>query len=114
MLTSFATDSTPSSSAKGGSLVSYVMDRVIRWRQFRDGNYEKKWRMYESVYRGEWTPELQNKKAERSKVITPATTNAVDQAVSEIVEAIFGRGSWFDVDEDGKPEQEIQQAAILQ
>jgi hypothetical protein len=114
MLTDMTTDPTPSPANGGGSLVSYVMDRVQRWRQFRDGNYEKKWKQYEGIYRGEWTAALQVKKAERSRVITPATTNAVDQAVSEIVEAIFGRGSWFDIDEDGKSDQEIQIAAALQ
>lgn len=115
MLTDMTVDPTPSVAiGGGGALVSYVMERVQRWRQFRDGNYEKKWQQYEGIYRGEWTTALQVKKAERSRVITPATTNAVDQAVSEVVEAIFGRGCWFDVDEDGKSDQEIEQAAVLQ
>lgn len=114
MLTDFATDPTPSTRNDDGGLVSYVMERVDRWRKFRDGNYDKKWRQFEATYRGEWSPELQIRTAERSKVITPATTNAVDQAVAEIVEAIFGRGAWFDLDEDGKSDQEIAQAAVLQ
>jgi hypothetical protein len=97
----------------GNALVSYVMDRVTQWRIFRDGNYKDKWEAYAAIYRGEWNPKLKHKTAERSRIVTPATTNAVDQSVSEMAEAIFGRGKWFSVDEDGKPEQEVQQAEIL-
>lgn len=91
-------------------IVSYVMDLVTRWRKYRDGNYQENWEKYDAIYRGQWNDRLRVKAAERSRIITPATTNAVDQSVSEIVEAIFGRGKWFDVDmeEPAKDDQQGQ------
>lgn len=92
-------------------LVSYVMDLVSRWRKYRDGNYSDNWDKYDAIYRGQWNDKLRVKAAERSRIVTPATTNAVDQTVSEIVEAIFGRDKWFDVDEDiNDQESEAAQA----
>ena len=112
-LAEFQQEPTKSADGDGSGLVSYVMDRVTQWRLFRDGNYKDRWERYAALYRGEWNSSLKHKNAERSKIVTPATMNAVDQSVAEMAEAIFGRGKWFDVDEDGKPPQAVQQAEVL-
>jgi hypothetical protein len=83
--------------AGGDELAGYVMSRVKRWRQTRDQNYRDKWAKYYAVWRGEWTADLKGKQAERSKIITPATQQATDQTVAEMVEATFGRGDWMDI-----------------
>lgn len=78
-------------------LAGYVMSRVKRWRETRDSNYKEQWNKYYAIFRGTWTQDLKVKQAERSKIITPATQQAIDQTVSEMVEATFGRGDWLDI-----------------
>jgi hypothetical protein len=98
-----------------GELVSYVMSRVVRWRTTRDSNYFDLWDMYYAIWRGQWNAKLKQRDSERSKIITPATQQAVDATVSEMVEATFGRGDWFDIREPPEPigmqqNQQLQQA----
>lgn len=83
-----------------GELVSWVMSRVLRWRTQRDSNYFDLWDQYWAIWRGQWNAKLKQRDSERSRIIAPATQQAVDATVSEMVEATFGRGSWFDIRED--------------
>lgn len=85
-------------------LAGYVMARVKRWRDVRDTNYKDKWNKYYAIWRGEWTQDLKSKQAERSRIITPATQQATDQTVAEMVEATFGRGDWLDLEDSDKQE----------
>ena len=91
--------------SKQQELVSWVMDRVVRWRNARDREFQSKWDSYYSLWKGEWNPQLKNKQAERSKLIAPALQQAVDQTVAEMVEATFGRGTWVDISDDIDPQQ---------
>lgn len=81
-------------------LAGWVMSNVNKWRDHRDTNYTKRWSEYYRLWRGFWDPADQNKDAERSKLIAPALQQAVDMTVSEMEEATFGRGVWFDVSDD--------------
>lgn len=99
------TDDRNESYSASQELVSWVMSRVERWRRRRDMEWDKKWKKYYSLWKGEWDPELQNKQSERSKLIAPALQQAVDQTVAEMVEATFGRGTWFDISDDVDPQQ---------
>ena len=92
-------------------LVSWIMDKVDRWRRQRDNEFDDKWSRYYSLWKGEWDPKLQHKQSERSRLIAPALQQAVDQTVAEMVEATFGRGIWFDISDDVDPQQ--RQAAEL-
>lgn len=85
---------------QGGELCGWVMARVVPWRDARDAEYRAKWDEYFRIWRGEWAPEDKNKKSERSKIVCPASMQAVDSTCSEIDEALFRREAWFDVDED--------------
>ena len=79
------------------ALVTWIMEKVNRWRMSRDQNYGDHWERYYRIWRGKWDPALKGKQAERSRLITPATQSAVDQTVAEMAEAVFGRGMWFDL-----------------
>jgi hypothetical protein len=81
-------------------LAIWVMNNVNKWREHRDSNYLKRWSEYYRLWRGFWDPTDQNKEAERSRLIAPALQQAVDMTVSEMEEATFGRGAWFDVSDD--------------
>lgn len=85
---------------KNDPLAIWVMSHVNKWREHRDSNYLKRWSEYYRLWRGFWDPSDQNKEAERSRLIAPALQQAVDMTVSEMEEATFGRGAWFDVSDD--------------
>lgn len=87
------------------ALATWVMSNVNKWRDHRDSNFLKRWAEYYRLWRGFWEPADQNKEAERAKLIAPALQQAVDMTVSEMEEATFGRGVWFDVSDDYEDQQ---------
>jgi hypothetical protein len=93
-------DSPPQQSGNDAYLVSWVMGKVKRWREHRDVNYLQDWNDYYNLWRGKWQDNLRAKTAERSKLIAPALQQAVDQTHAEMVEAVFGRATWIDIDDD--------------
>lgn len=81
-------------------LVSFVVDHTDRWRDFRDQNYLDDWEKYERIFRGQWAAEDKNRESERSRLISPATQQAVETRHAEVMEAIFGQGEFFDINDD--------------
>jgi len=81
-------------------LVSWVVALVREWEDHRDSNYESRWNEYYRLWRGVWKEEDRTRETERSRLISPATAQAVEVATAEIEEAIFGKGKWFDVSDD--------------
>jgi hypothetical protein len=90
----------PSESDK--ELVSWVMDHCERWREFRDANYIDAWEEYERIFRGQWQASDSTRESERSRIISPATQQAVETSHAEIMEAVFGQGEFFDIEDDVK------------
>lgn len=91
-------------------LVEWVMTRVKQWKDHRVANYDGNWNMYERLWRAIYSEEDKTKKRERGKIISPATSEAVENSVAEIEEAVFGRGDFFDLwpeVQDGKMDREI-------
>lgn len=84
------------------ALVAFVMDHCERWRDYRDTNFLEKWEEYERIFRGEWSAEDKTRDSERSRIVTPATQQAVETRHAEIMEAIFGQGEFFDIEDDIK------------
>ncbi|HEX5074254.1 MAG TPA: hypothetical protein VFW03_13650 [Gemmatimonadaceae bacterium] len=78
-------------------LRAWVVSRCNSWRDHRRQNYENAWDQYERLWRGFWAPEDQNRRSERSKLVTPALGEAVENIVAEVEEAIWGRGDSFDL-----------------
>lgn len=76
-------------------LVSWIMDHVERWRDFRDNNYMDSWEEYERIFRGKWEASDSTRESERSRIISPATQQAVETSHAEIMEAIFGQGEYL-------------------
>ena len=81
-------------------LVSWVMDHIERWRDFRDNNFMDDWEEYERIFRGQWAESDSTRESERSRIISPATQQAVETSHAEIMEAIFGQGEYFDIEDD--------------
>ena len=90
----------PSSSDK--ELAAFVVAHCDRWRDSRDQNFLEDWKEYERIFRGEWAAEDKTRESERSRLISPATQQAVETRHAEIMEAIFGNGEFFDIKDDIK------------
>ena len=95
----------PSESDK--DLVEFVVSHTDRWRDWRDTNYLQDWLEYERIFRGVWSAEDKTRDSERSRIISPATQQAVETRHAEIVEAIFGNGEYFDIQDDVKDADKI-------
>jgi hypothetical protein len=83
-------------------LVAFVVDHCDRWRDYRNTNFLDAYLEYERIFRGEWAVEDKTRESERSRIVTPATQQAVETRHAEIMEAIFGQGEFFDIQDDIK------------
>ena len=82
------------------SLESWVINKCDQWRDHYEGNYKEKFDEYYRLWRGIWAAEDTMRSSERSRIISPALQQAVESAVAEVEEATFGRGKWFDIQDD--------------
>lgn len=83
-------------------LTEWVVSHTDKWRDYRDQNYLQDWQEYERIFRGQWAAEDSTRASERSRIISPATQQAIETRHAEIMEAIFGQGEWFDIEDDLK------------
>ena len=83
----------------------WVMDKAERWRDHYNTNYKEKFDEYYRLWRGVWNAEDRTRESERSRLISPALQQAVESAVAEVEEATFGRGKWFDIQDDRNDQQ---------
>ena len=81
-------------------LQDWIMSKTESWRDHYRSNYQEKFDEYYRLWRGIWAAEDKTRESERSRLISPALQQAVESAVSEVEEATFGRGKWFDIRDD--------------
>lgn len=81
-------------------LLAFIVDHTDRWRDYRDQNYKDDWLKYERIFRGKWASEDKTRGSERSRLISPATQQAIETRHAEVMEAIFGQGEFFDIKDD--------------
>ena len=87
-------------------LVEWVLGNLEEWKDNRDTNYKENWEKYERIWRGYWTSEDKQRDSERSRLISPATQQAIESHTSEIEEALWGSGAnLFDIDDDFADEE---------
>lgn len=79
------------------TLTSWITAKTAAWRQWRDSNYSEQWSDYEATYRGEFVPRAGQKTTQRSKIVSPASQQAVELCAAELEEAVFGRGDYFEI-----------------
>lgn len=94
------------------ALVAWVLDKVNAWEDHRNTNYLEKWDEYYRLWRGIWQPKDSNRESERSKLISPALQQAIESTVAELEEAAFGKGAWFDLEDDIEEERRLEVAMV--
>jgi len=82
------------------SLESWVKAKVDEWRDHYRNNYQEEDERYQRIFRGVFNEKDRERKSEKSKLISPATLQAVESAAAEIEEAVFGRGKFFDMEDN--------------
>ena len=82
------------------NLEDWVMSKVDDWREFFETNYDAKFDEYYRLWRGIWADEDKTRESERSKIVSPALLQAVESSVADVEEATFGRGKFFDIQDD--------------
>ena len=82
------------------ALSSWLTYRLEGWRTHRDINYVDKWDEYYRLWRGIWLQSDRMRSSEKSRIVSPALQQAVEASVAELEEATFGRGKWFDIQDD--------------
>jgi hypothetical protein len=81
-------------------VTDWVMTKCDQWRDHYESNYAERHEEYYRLWRGIWASEDSMRQSERSKIISPALQQAVESSVAEVEEATFGRGKWFDIQDD--------------
>ena len=83
-------------------ITDWVIDQANEWRDYFDSNYDDKFQEYYRLWRCQWAEEDKTRDSERSRLIAPATQQAVESNVAEIEEASFGKtGVLFDIENPG-------------
>ena len=99
----------PEEIKKGGTndekLVSWVIDHVKQWEDYRCTNFEDAWKEYYQQWKAIWTKSGKTRESERSKFISPALAQAIEMAVADMEEATFNKRYWIDIDDDLADEQ---------
>jgi hypothetical protein len=91
-------------------LVQWVLTKLSSWRVHRDANYTKRWDEYERLWRAIYSGEEKMRSSERSRLIVPALSEAVENTAAELEEAIFGRGDFFDAKGEFADQEEMKMA----
>ena len=81
-------------------LTDFITSHCNKWRDYRNTNFLPQYLEYERIFRGEWASEDKTRESERSRIVTPATQQAVETRHAEIMEAIFGQGEFFDIEDN--------------
>ena len=85
---------------QGQTLESWVINKCDGWREHYQSNYADIHDEYYRIWRGIYDKSDSLRDSERSRLISPATQQAVESSVAEIEEATFGRGKFFDIKDD--------------
>jgi len=94
------------------SLANYVLSKTQEWGDHIEANYLPRWEEYARIWRGVWANEDKTRETERSRIVAPATQQAVEDAVADIEEAVFAGGKPFDI-RDNVGDQDPSDIAFL-
>lgn len=83
----------------GDNLRQWVQGKADEWRHHYEQNYQEKHQEYHRMWRGQWAPEDKQRESEKSKIVTPGLSQAVEENTAEVEEATF-TGKFFDIRDD--------------
>lgn len=93
-------------------LVEFVIGHTDEWKSNARTNYYETWDEYERLWLGIFEESDRTRTSERSKIITPAIQQAIETYQAEIEEAVFGRGQYFDIEDDSSDEDQMDMVML--
>lgn len=82
-------------------LTSWIMEHVTEWETWRKQHLDPNWAEFLRKWRGVYDESDRTRASERSRLISPALQQAVEEAVAEMEEAVLGdKEGWFDIDDN--------------
>ena len=81
-------------------LASWVMGKVDRWEDFRNTGYSRKWKEYWRMWRGLWHSDDRTRQSERSRLIAPALSQAIEASAAEVETILLEKSNWIDLSDD--------------
>ena len=85
---------------KATGLAQWIYQRTDPWEKWRDTQYKDRWDSYYRSFRGFWIEQDKLNEAERSRLVPPELSQAIETMVAEIEEATFIRERWIDLIDD--------------
>ncbi|MCW4027563.1 MAG: hypothetical protein NWE76_08785, partial [Candidatus Bathyarchaeota archaeon] len=67
-----------------------------------------RWDEYYRMFRGFWTEQDKSRGSERSRIVSPELSQAIETQVAEIEDAIFGRDRWIDLVDDAADQERAE------
>jgi hypothetical protein len=86
--------------AADASLAGWIMGRVDKWEDHRNRGYSRKWKEYWRMWRGLWHSDDRTRKSERSRLIAPALSQAIEASAAEVEQILLDKTNWIDVEDD--------------
>ena len=92
---------------KGSQLATWIEGKTTKWEDYRNNNYNDKWAEYWRMWRGQWASDDKNRNSERSRLIAPALSQAIEMTVAEAEEALLSKDVWIDLSDDIADEEKF-------
>lgn len=82
------------------ALAGWVMGKVDAWEDHRNRGYSRRWKEYWRMWRGLWHSDDRNRESERSKLIAPALSQAIEASAAEVETILLEKSNWIDLADD--------------
>lgn len=96
----------------GVELTSWIVGKVTSWENHRNRGYSRRWQEYWRMWRGRWSEADRNRLSERSRLIAPALSQAVEATVAEIEEGVLAKDQWIDLSDDVTDQDKADAMAV--
>ena len=82
------------------ALSGWVMSKVDKWEDHRNLGYAKRWKEYWRMWRGMWHSDDRTRESERSRLIAPALSQAIESSAAEVESILLDKSNWIDISDD--------------
>ena len=82
------------------ALAGWIIGKVDKWEDHRNRGYSRKWKEYWRMWRGLWHTDDKTRQSERSRLISPALSQAIESSAAEVETILLDKSNWIDLQDD--------------
>lgn len=82
------------------ALAGWIISKVDKWEDHRNMGYARKWKEYWRMWRGMWHSDDKTRQSERSRLIAPALSQAIESSAAEVETILLDKSNWIDLADD--------------